>query len=233
MNNNGSDGRQVVDDRFQRFLKGLWSRFSHILLVILVFIAIGYGGWQYWSYQYSLNIQKASVLYTRLQQAHQKESSDQKVIELSDKIMNSHPSTVYAGFASLVLASHYLSAQKPELALNTLKWAVDHDQSSILKTMARIRLAEINLNENNTQKALNYLNKKANVNAFKTKINMLKGDAYQKQTKMDLAQSYWEKAKKIKKANTRFLDRVLTMKIQNASYQKQINNKKNAKDDKQ
>jgi predicted negative regulator of RcsB-dependent stress response len=72
----------------------------------------------------------------------------------ANELMQHYTSTPYAKIAAFALAQQAVNAYKFDEASTPLRWAIQHSDQAFLSQLARIRLAQILLNQNKPQAAL-------------------------------------------------------------------------------
>lgn len=153
-------------------LKAFWHDYGrHMALGLGIAVAIvaGWKGWQAWeSHQSS----QASALYAKLDAASG-DASRAKVI--ADEIKKDYSRTPYAGRAALVSAQAAFAAKDLPAARAELLWVVEQGREASLRDAARIRLANVLMDEKKYDEALAQL-KSAEEQSFGALYAETRGD---------------------------------------------------------
>lgn len=153
-------------------------------------LILGYNMWQ--SHRLGQS-EKASALYQQMMAAKQTESA----VKLNERIIQQYDSTIYATFARFVQAK--VKAEGGDLA------AAKHELESVLsssveekfKHLARLRLGQLLVANNEAQAALTLLEKVRDFGAFQRDYELLKGDIYIALNRRDEALSAYQAARRL------------------------------------
>ena len=135
-------------------LKAFWHDYGrHMALGLGIAIAIfaGWKGWQGWQSHQS---GQASALYAKLDAAAGDAS---KVKAIADAIKHEYSRTAYAGRAALVSAQAAFAAKDLPAARTELVWVIEQGREASLRDAARIRLANVLMDEKKYDEALTQL----------------------------------------------------------------------------
>lgn len=173
-------------------LKAWWKENGNLVLTVIAAALFAYAGWNGWNwYQRSQAIQ-AAALYETLQKAAR--VGDAKAArDAAGTILEKYSGTAYAPLAALVSAKVYFQAGDSKTARAQLEWVVEHAKSEELRTIARLRLASVLLDENAFEDALKTLEPKP-VPAFDALYLSLRGDIFLAQKKQAEARGAWRSA---------------------------------------
>ena len=155
-------------------LKAWWKRFGGIVVAAVVLAALiiaGYAGWRW--YQYSQSAQ-ASVLYTELVNAAG-QGDTKKVRDLAGTLIAQYPRTAYAPLGMLVSAKTEFAAGDAKTAQAQLGWVVDNARDDEVRVIARVRLAQVLLDQKAYDDALKVLSAKVPPE-FASMIDNARGD---------------------------------------------------------
>jgi len=173
-------------------LKEWWARYgnyvSGALLVVALAVA-GAQGWRWWTAKQSM---EASTLYFALSDAvGKKETARAKdaVTQLLDK----YPGTGYAPRGALLAAKAAFDGGDLATAKTQLDWVVANSKEDELKSIARLRLASVLLDQKQYDAALAALDGK-HADSFAGLFLDLKGDIYNVQGKTADAKSAYTAA---------------------------------------
>jgi predicted negative regulator of RcsB-dependent stress response len=141
-------------------LKEWWKRNGNrvtwavtgVLLVIAAF-----QGWRWWQNKEAM---EAAALFAGLDQAVRAQDARQ-VREISGRIMENYPRTAYAPGAAFLAAQANFLAGDLKSAGAQLQWVLDHSGDDAVRQVARVRLAQVFLDEKRYDEALKLLAQEA------------------------------------------------------------------------
>jgi predicted negative regulator of RcsB-dependent stress response len=149
-------------------------------------------GFRYWTSQQEVLAQNASVLYQ--QAAIQMNQADyEKAQETVAQLTQNYDSTAYAVFAALELAQAATTRNELDRAEEQLNWVVDTAKLSAHRDLARLRLVQINLQQQNYEQATALIDA-AETSAFNSMFAELEGDLALAQGNMAEAQNAYQRA---------------------------------------
>lgn len=146
-----------------------------VLIGIVLAIALLYGS-RYWKEHQHNRATQASALYQQAVNAYQTKHPEllQKAIaELQDK----YPRSPYAQYALLIQAKISADKQDYNTASDALNWIVSHSHDSSLQSIAKLRLASLQIEEHQEDLAIKTLQSIKNP-AFKGLALIKIADAY-------------------------------------------------------
>lgn len=155
-------------------LKAWWNRWGNIILtgatVVLLAIA-GYNGWNW--YQRS-QAAEAAAKYELVQQGAE-ERDTKKVRDAAGEIIERHGRTLYAPLAAMVSAKVHFEAGDLKTARSQLEWVMANAKDADLQSLARLRLANVLVDEKAYDEALKVIGDKMG-KAFMPIADGLRGD---------------------------------------------------------
>jgi predicted negative regulator of RcsB-dependent stress response len=155
-------------------LKAWWAQYGKYVsagVTTLAVIVIGVQGWRW--YQGS-QAQKASVLYQAVSQAaHGNDPAKAK--DPASQLETQYTGTAYAPRGALLYAKLLFEAGDKAGAKTQLQWVIDHASEEELRTIARYRIAQIQLDDRQYDEALKMLDAKTD-DAFAPIYADLRGD---------------------------------------------------------
>ncbi|OGT30958.1 MAG: hypothetical protein A3E87_08240 [Gammaproteobacteria bacterium RIFCSPHIGHO2_12_FULL_35_23] len=173
-------------------LRAWWKEYglavvSGIVIAIIIVLV-----WHYYTAYEARKSQAASLIYTTLVNSdlsEQPESAHQAAKEL----VKHYAGTPYASYAALWLAKQSVVNQQYPKAINWLNWVVANGKVKAVKQVARLRLAQINLQLNQPTQALQIL---ATVEdkAYLGLIDETRGDAFLLANNISAAKTAYEQA---------------------------------------
>lgn len=191
-------------------LKAWWKSYGNALIAgVALGLAVLFGG-RYWQHQQAENAAEASALFDQMVYSiHEKDAGNYTAA--GTKIINDYARTPYAGLAALVLARENYDHNEKEKAKKQLAWAIDNAREEGVRQVARIRLARIQLADNNVAGAEQLLKEEPLV-GFELDFYEVKGDVLKKKGDMSGARAAYGKAIAHAASNGKYIEK-LQMKI--------------------
>jgi predicted negative regulator of RcsB-dependent stress response len=139
-------------------LKHFWKQYGNAITWFLIVVMGAYSGWnafQYWERQQST---KASALFDEVER--QAVAGDAAKLERSWNDMKERfPRTTFAAQSALLAAKVFQQTGKNEAAQSALSWASDNASDEASAQLARIRLANLMVQQKSYDDALKTLSK--------------------------------------------------------------------------
>ncbi|WP_137166353.1 YfgM family protein [Salinimonas lutimaris] len=158
---------------------------------IIVGAVLGLGGLWGWRYYSDTQIEAKEQASAQYQSAiEQLENDGANSVE---QFISKHPDTGYSNIAGLVLAGKMVNDNNLDGAASQLKQVMDTTSDKHLKSLAGVRLARVQIQQQQADQALNTLNA-INDESFKALVAEIKGDAFVQQAKMDDARTAYTEA---------------------------------------
>lgn len=172
-------------------LKKWWDENGKQLLLAVVLILAGYGGWTAWQGARTASADAASDLYEEIlslgvvEQGQELSEQDRaNIISLASELRDEHSGTIYARYGSLFSAAQHAMLGNLEGAEDSLRWVVENpleglfvDSDEGLILTANLRLARILLSKGDHEEALEAINSMA-PKEFEAGYAELQGDVY-------------------------------------------------------
>jgi len=183
---------QYTEDEQLEQLKAWWKSYGNALIAgIVLGLAILFGG-RYWHHHQEVQAANASALYDQMVYLiTEKKNAD--VSSMGNQIIKEYSRTPYAGLAALILAKQNFENKEVAKAKNQLAWAIDNAREKGVSETARLRLARIQLSENNIAGAEDLL-KNEPLPGFELEYYELKGDLLKKKGDKTGARAAYGKA---------------------------------------
>ncbi len=180
-------------------LKTWWRKNG---MPIIAGVAIGLGGlygWRAWQMDVRADTEEASGRFQQLvTDLAANETDPPKTDTLAgqaQQIIDEHGDTVYATFATLVLARLAVEAGDLDKARGHLQWVIDHTRHAPLKRLAKLRLARLLLSAGEADKARALVDELKN-GPESASYQELKGDVLRAQGKLAEARRAYDEALK-------------------------------------
>ena len=127
-------------------LKHFWKQYGNAITWFLIVVMGAYAGWngyQYWQKQQST---KAAALFDEVERAAA--SGDIAKLERSwNDMKDRFPGTTYAAQSALLAGKTFQQTDKPDAALAALKWAAESASDDANTQLARLRLANLQIQQ--------------------------------------------------------------------------------------
>ncbi len=134
-------------------LKHFWKQYGNLITWVLILALASFAGWNFWlRWQHSRAVQ-AGAMYDEIDKAAQEGKAD-RAAALFENLKERYPGTTFAQQAALVVAKIEFDKGQSDKALATLGWVGEHADQSEYKTVARLRMAGILMQEKKYDEAL-------------------------------------------------------------------------------
>ena len=148
---------EAYDDYEQNERVQKWLRENGVPVVVgLVIGLVAIFGWQQWRAHQDRDQAAAAQLYHQVQLATAA-GKNTDALQNTDKLMKDYPKSAYAVFAASDRAVRDVQSKQLDKAQVSLQWASAHAQEKPLKALIQLRMAEVELAQNNAAKALTTL----------------------------------------------------------------------------
>ena len=173
-------------------LKAWWKDKGGLILTALSIVLLVVAGWNGWNWYQRSQAASAGVLYEQLQRAAR--TSDVKAVrDAAGALLEQYPRTAYAGLAALISAKLHFQTGDAKTARAQLQWAMDNSRSEEVRTIARLRLASVMLDENALDDAARIVGGKAPA-GFEALYFSMRGDILVAQKKTADARAAYKSA---------------------------------------
>lgn len=191
-----------------------WIRENGIAVVVGVLLALalifGYRKWQ--SHKLDHSVQAASQ-FTVIQTATGAGNKQAMSAALGD-LQKNYADTPYAAFGSAAVAGYDVGKNDLKAAATNLEWAAAHSKSPAMKSLFTLRLARVQIAQDQATQALASLAAIPNGD-FDALAAELRGDALLKQGKSEQARSAYQQAMAKLDPNNAPARHALQMKLDN------------------
>lgn len=181
-------------------LKHFWKQYGNAITWFLIVVMGAYAGWngyQYWQKQQST---KAAALFDEVERAAA--SGDTAKLERSwNDMKDRFPGTTYAAQSALLAGKTFQQTDKPDAALAALKWAAESASDDANTQLARLRLANLQIQQKAFDDAAKTLTKPFTP-AFAGLASDIQGDLLMAQSKsQEAVKAYTEAWSKLEVNN--------------------------------
>ncbi|MBZ2208372.1 YfgM family protein [Massilia soli] len=172
-------------------LKAFWNKFGNMITWIAIIVLGSYAAYNYWNYSQRTNAAEASGLYEEMQKSLAAKDNA-KVQRIASDIESKYARSAYAQMSALSAAKSAFDANDGKTAKARLQWVVEHG-SDEYKSVARLRLAGLQLDEKAYDDALKTLNADV-LPQFAAAVADRKGDVLVAQNKVAEARTAYQAA---------------------------------------
>lgn len=173
-------------------VKHFWNKYGNLItwVAILGFGALAaWNGWQWWQRDQAI---KASAMFDELDKAVAAGDAERSARVFAD-LKERYPRTVFAEQGGLLAAKVQADQGHADAAAAALAWVGENAQQDAYRTMARLRLAGVLLEQKKYDEALAQLDG-ADVAEFEALVADRRGDVLLAQGKKDEARAAYQKA---------------------------------------
>lgn len=157
-------------------LKYFWRDYGRYIISFLLVVIIAYGSSELWEYRIEQNTKKAAIIYDKLTQSISN-NDIKSVYKLTQQLGTQYPKTEYTAFANMLAAKISFTAGDLNSTVSYLKWVVANARDKGLVTIAKLRLADVYIDQKNTKQALELMMGKTEAE-FQPLFYEKRGDLY-------------------------------------------------------
>lgn len=155
-------------------LKAWWNQWGSLVTATIVAACLAFAGWQAWRWYERSEAAQAGGLFEAL--AHAAQAGDAKALrDAGGPLLENHPRTMYATMGALVAARFYFERNDLKNAKAQLQWVLEHGRTEDMRDLARLRLANVLLDEKAYDEALKLLDEK-HAAAYEAQYAAARGD---------------------------------------------------------
>lgn len=174
-------------------LKKWWAENGKSIIAgVVLGIAVLFG-WRGWGDYQQNQAADASARYQAMTLASE-QGQLEKVNEYAGELRDDYSGTVYAGQGSLLQASLLASNGKLEEAAKQLEWTRENATETVLRDIATIRLAQVQVALGQPDQALSLLEPVAATIAYTSLIEEIRGDAFRAKGDIEAAREAYDRA---------------------------------------
>lgn len=145
----------ATDEENVIMLKAWWHKNRSWLLTAIIVIVVGVVGFKYYAHKQLNTAQSASLLFTEFFGAHE-EGNAELAASLAAELQKDYAHTPYANAIALILAKDAVDKSDLQQASTQLTWIIEKG-SPYAKEIARIRLSQVKLAQQEPEAALDLL----------------------------------------------------------------------------
>jgi predicted negative regulator of RcsB-dependent stress response len=173
-------------------LKAWWKQYGNLVLLAVIAAALVVAGWNGWRWYQRNQALQASALYDTLAKAVG--AGDAKALrDAGGALTEGYPRTLYASMGALAAARFYFDRGELKSAKAQLQWVIERSPAEDYREIARLRLAQVLLDEKSYDEALKLLEAPA-PEAYAPQVAALRGDVLLAQGRRDEAIAAYRQA---------------------------------------
>ena len=173
-------------------LKAWWNQYGNLLVWVLTIALAAYAAWTGWNYYQRNQAVQAGQLYQELQKAANV-NDNAKVQRVASDLFGKFGGTAYAEMGALAAAKSAFQAGELAAAKRHLQWVIENGKDEDYKTIAKIRLAGVLLDEKAYDEGLKLLSGDFPAQ-FAGLVADRRGDLLVAQSKIDEARTAYQQA---------------------------------------
>lgn len=127
-------------------LKAWWAKYGNLVTWLLAAVLAAYAGWSAWKYYQRDQATKGAVLYEEIVKAVEAKDAE-KVNRATADMKDKFGGTLYAPMSALLAAKSAFEQDDAKNAKAHLQWVIEKGRGEEFKSLARIRLAGLLLDE--------------------------------------------------------------------------------------
>ncbi len=192
-------------------LKAWWRQYGNLVITFITLVLLAFAAWNGWTWYQRNQSAQAAGFYAELQRAAR--VGDAKAArDAAGTILEQFPRTNYGPMAALLSAKVHFQAGDLKTARAQLQWAVDNARSDDVKAIARLRLANVLIDDGALDDAYKAL-EPATPEAFTAAVAATRGDILALQKKHADARAAYKQALEKKDLLDPTLREVIQMKL--------------------
>lgn len=192
-------------------LKHFWKQYGNLITWTLIAVLGSFAAWNGWNWWQRDQAVKAGAMFDELDRAAQAGDAE-RAGSVFANLKDRYPRTAFAQQGGLLAAKVQYEKGQPEAASSTLAWVSDNAVETEYRTLARLRLAGVLLDQKKYDEALKQLDG-ATAEEFAALVADRRGDVLLAQGKKDEAKAAYLQAWKAMDAQVdyrRLIDAKLT-----------------------
>lgn len=173
-------------------IKAWWKQYGGLIVAIAVLVSAVFSAWNGWKWYQRSQAANAAVAYEQLQKAAR--TNDLKATrDAAGTILEQYPRTIYASLAAMLSAKVHFQAGDIKTARVQLQWVVSNASLDEIKSVARLRLANVLIDDNAAAEAVKLLEGNAE-KGFEGLYAAMRGDILFAQNKITEARAAYKSA---------------------------------------
>lgn len=185
----------VTEEEQVEAIKAFFKTNARMLLLGGLILAVAFGGWRYWEWRKQTLQTTSSQLYESLMSAVMVEDHV-KIHAYAARLIALNQTATYADFARLILAKCDIEEGQGAKAKHYLAIVAAKSTLTILRDIARLRLARLLLSEHHEHEAFSHLNQ-VSTPGYQPLALALKSEVYLQQHQDEKARQVFQQAREL------------------------------------
>ena len=173
-------------------VKAFWKRYGNLITWLLVVVMGAFAAWNGWNWWERDQAMKSGAMYDELERAVQAGDAA-KTARIYADLKERFPRTAYAQQGALATAKLQFDQGQLDAARDTLAWVAEKGIEEEIRTVARLRLAALQVEAKQHDAALKTLDA-ATAPTFEALVADRRGDVLAAQGKPELARAAYQTA---------------------------------------
>ena len=173
-------------------VKAFWKRYGNLITWLLVVVMGAFAAWNGWNWWERDQAMKSGAMYDELERAVQAGDAA-KTARIYADLKERFPRTAYAQQGALATAKLQFEQGQVDAARDTLAWVAEKGIEEEIRTVARLRLAALQVEAKQYDAALKTLDA-ATAPTFEALVADRRGDVLAAQGKPELARAAYQTA---------------------------------------
>lgn len=173
-------------------VKAFWKRYGNLITWLLVVVMGAFAAWNGWNWWERDQAMKSGAMYDELERAVQAGDAA-KTARIYADLKERFPRTAYAQQGALATAKLQFDQGQLDAARDTLAWVAEKGIEEEIRTVARLRLAALQVEAKQYDAALKTLDA-ATAPTFEALVADRRGDVLAAQGKPELARAAYQTA---------------------------------------
>jgi predicted negative regulator of RcsB-dependent stress response len=173
-------------------LKAFWKAYGNLITWVLILVLGGFAAFNFWNYWQREQAVKAGAMYDELERAVQGGDLARTAGIFAD-MKQRFPGMAFTQQGGLLAAKLQFEKKQPDAAVGTLGWVAENASEAEYKTVARLRLAGVLIDQKKYDEAARQLDA-ATEKDFAALVDDRRGDLLMAQGKKAEAKAAYTKA---------------------------------------
>jgi len=173
-------------------LKAFWKAYGNLITWVLTLALAAFAAFNFWNYWQRDQAAKAGAMYEELERAVQ-DADLAKAAGVFADMKARYAGSTFTQQGGLLAAKLQFEKAQPDAAVGSLTWVAENASEAEYKTVARLRLAGILIDQKKYDEAVKQLDA-ATAKEFAALVDDRRGDLFMAQGKKDEAKAAYQKA---------------------------------------
>lgn len=137
-------------------IKHFWKQYGNLITWVLIVVLAAFASWNFYNYWQRSQANQAAALFDEVERSIQSGDSA-KIDRVFSDMKYRFASTAYAQQSGLLVAGHYATTGKADVAKSTLLWVAEKSSDAGYQAVAKLRLAGILMDAKDLDGAMSQL----------------------------------------------------------------------------